>query len=357
MNAYVLHGIGDLRYKEVENPKPSRGEALIRVGAVGICGSDIPRIYETGAHRHPLIPGHEFAGEVVGLGAGADDKWQGKKVGVFPLIPCQRCIPCKNRQYELCQNYNYLGSRTDGGFAEYVAVPCDNLLALPANVSMEAAAMLEPMAVAVHAIRRLFSVSGIKDEAERINKPIVVWGLGTIGLFVTMFLVQMGMKHILVVGNKEFQRQRAKELGIAESDYCDAGTLDVVSWIREKTDGNGAGLLLECVGKNETITSVINAAAPSAGIVMLGNPHSSMSFDKQTYWKILRSQLKITGTWNSSFIHEESDDWHYVGKLLAEGKIEPEKLISHRFMLKELERGLEIMRDKTEDYVKVMVVM
>ena len=123
MKAYVLHGIGDLRYEDVGLPALAEGTVLVRVRAAGICGSDIPRVYRTGAYSHPLIPGHEFSGEVVRVGAGVDGAWVDKRVGVFPMIPCMGCPQCQKGQYEMCRNYNYLGSRTDGGFAEYVRVP------------------------------------------------------------------------------------------------------------------------------------------------------------------------------------------------------------------------------------------
>ena len=155
MKAWVLEDIGKIQYKKVSKPRIGEHEVLVEVKAAGICGSDIPRIYQTGAHRMPLIPGHEFAGRVVQTGENTDAKWQNKRVGIFPLIPCRSCIACRKGQYELCRNYSYLGSRQDGGFAEYVAVPESNLIELPETVSYEEAAMLEPMAVACHALRRV----------------------------------------------------------------------------------------------------------------------------------------------------------------------------------------------------------
>lgn len=101
-----------------------------------------------------LIPGHEFSGQVEKCGPAADNKWSGKRVGIFPLIPCGECVLCKKKLFEMCRDYSYLGSRRHGGFAEYAAVPEKNLIELPDNVSFEEAAMLEPMAVAVHSIRR-----------------------------------------------------------------------------------------------------------------------------------------------------------------------------------------------------------
>ena len=139
MKAQVLHGIGDIRYEETDKPRIEKDWVLVKVKAAGVCGSDIPRIYKTGAHVHPIATGHEFSGEVIET---ADDNfsWRGKRVGIFPLIPCGECINCKKKMYEMCSNYNYLGSRCNGGFAEYAAVPEWNLIELPDNVSYKQAA-------------------------------------------------------------------------------------------------------------------------------------------------------------------------------------------------------------------------
>ncbi len=358
MKAYVLHDVGDLRLEDVKMPEIAEGQVLVKVKAAGICGSDIPRAYETGAHVKPLIIGHEFSGQVVKAHEGS--LWADKRVGIFPLIPCGKCIPCQKNKYEMCRNYSYLGSRTDGGFAEYVAVPEKNLIELPDNVSYEAAAMLEPMAVAVHSIRRGMSVldySGTVDEKTALDdKTIVVCGLGTIGLLLTMFLMEIGFKNILVVGNKDFQKENALKLGITEEQYCDIRCENVLSWIDKKTNGVGADLFFECVGKNETVNWALEAVTPAGGVVLVGNPYSDMKLDKALYWKILRNQLKVTGTWNSSFTHDADDDWHYVIDCLAKEKINPEMLISHRLDMDNLENGFLIMRDKLEDFVKVMGV-
>lgn len=354
MKAYVLYGIGDFRYEETDKPVPGADEVLVRVKNVGICGSDVPRVYKTGMYSYPLSPGHEFAGVVEEAGAeqAAGDlqkqDWTGKRVGVFPLIPCGSCPMCREKKYELCRKYNYLGSRTNGGFAEYVKVPVANLIELPENVSFEVAAMLEPMAVAVHAMRQ---------SMPQKTDTIVVHGLGTIGYFLTMFLKSEGISDILVIGNKEFQRQQALALGIRINDYCDARQQDVGAWIREKTNGLGADVYFECVGKNETIDQAILSTRPAGRVQLIGNPASDMQFDKNTYWKILRNQLTVRGSWNSSFLQEEGDDWHYVLDKVAAGCVSPERIITHRLALRDLEQGLSIMRDKTEEYGKIMIEM
>lgn len=346
MKAYVLSDVNDLRLEDVEIPELKAGEVLVKVKAVGICGSDIPRIYKTGAHVHPLIPGHEFSGQVIKcFGKEDEDRLIGKSVGIFPLIPCRECGPCKLNKYEMCRHYSYLGSRCDGGFSEYVAVPTWNLLELPSNVTHEEAAMLEPMSVAVHAMRRA-DING--------DDNVVVCGLGTIGLLLTMFLGDLGVDNIFVIGNKDFQCECVNKLGISIEHFCDSRSNDVNHWIMEKTNGKGVDVFFECVGKNETVETAVDVSAPSGKIVFVGNPYSDMVFDKNVYWKILRNQLEIKGTWNSSYIGEKDDDWHYVLDRLASGKINPSMFISHRYGIDDLYKGLEIMRDKSEDYVKIM---
>lgn len=348
MKAWVLHGAGDFRFEEVDRPILAEKEVLVRVKAAGICGSDIPRIYQTGAHRHPLIPGHEFSGVVEEIGSISGNNWLGKRVGIFPLLPCGECIPCQKKQFEMCRNYSYLGSRRDGGFAEYVAVPEENLLLLPEEVSFEEAAMLEPMAVAVHAMRRV---------APSASDTVVVCGMGTIGILLLIFLREIGVRNLLAVGNKEFQKQLVLKLGLSEENYCDSREQDIVSWIMERTASVGTDVFFECIGKNETVSQAVAATAPAGRIMLVGNPYSAMELEKEVYWKILRNQLTIKGTWNSSFTREETDDWHYVLDKLEQKKVDPKGLISHRFALEELEKGMEIMREKQEDYLKVMGIL
>ncbi len=347
MRAWVLHGVDDIRFEEAARPDPVDSEVLVAVQATGICGSDIPRIFKTGAHTHPLIPGHEFSGVAEKAGALADPEWEGKRVGVFPLIPCRKCAACRKKRYELCRNYSYLGSRRDGGFAEYVSVPEWNLIELPAGVSFAEAAMLEPMAVAVHAMHR---VQPCRDDTA------VVYGLGTIGMFLVMFLMDAGIRNVLAVGNKAFQKQLVNKMGLNEQFYCDSREQDAAGWVRERTDGAGADVVFECVGRNETVIQSIGLLAPEGRACLVGNPYSDMAMEKDIYWKILREQLVITGTWNSSFTHESEDDWHYALDRLSGKRISPEMLVTHRLRLAELDRGLHVMRDKSEDYVKIMVM-
>lgn len=356
MKAWVLHDIGNIIYEEIEPPRPGRGEVLVRVKAAGICGSDIPRIYETGAHKMPLIPGHEFSGIVESVGEDADKKWIGKRVAVCPKIPCGSCSQCKSDRHNNCISYDYIGSRRDGAFAEFVTVPASNLLEIPDNVSFEAAAMMEPLAVAVNAIR-----TGIMGNYNLIQgAPVAVWGLGTVGLMVVRLLRDAGHHNIYVIGKREGQKKRALAAGISENHYCDGGLSDQVKWLND-VSGGGVSLLFECVGRNECVSGGIDCLSPGGMMILVGNPYSDMNLSRDTYWKILRKQLTIKGIWNSAFFEEKTiygpiNDWNYALLRLSERIIDPQDFITHRYPIEELESGFNIMREKTEDYCKIMMV-
>ncbi|MBQ9361041.1 MAG: galactitol-1-phosphate 5-dehydrogenase [Lachnospiraceae bacterium] len=359
MRAWVLHGVDDIRFEDIEMPLLGPGEVRVQVKAAGICGSDIPRIYETGAHRMPIVPGHEFSGVVNAVGKDANPYWMGRRVGVYPLIPCGDCKPCMSGHPEMCRDYDYIGSRRDGAFAEYVNVPVANLIELPDGVSFEEAAMLEPMAVAVHAMHRGIGAVGVTSVASA-DARIVVCGLGTIGLLLTMFLVDRGFRKVYVIGNKDSQRDKVTDLGIPVDSFCDSRSDDAARWIQETV--GGADVYFECVGKNECVSYGIDGTVPGGRVVLVGNPYSDMNLTRDTYWKILRNQLDVMGTWNSTFLQRGSDspvtdDWGYVIKRLNEGRINPGSLITHRFSLADFDKGFAIMHDKKESYCKVMMVI
>ena len=203
--------------------------------------------------------------------------------------------------------------------------------------------MLEPMAVAVHAMRRL---------NPNPEETVAVCGLGTIGLLLVMFLLEAGVGNILAVGNKRSQARALVKLGLPEDRLCLSG--DAGRWLEDRTGGRGADAFFECVGKNETVSLAVDAAAPGGRVCLVGNPASGMSLEKGTYWKILRNQLTVSGTWNSGFTGGEEDDWHYVLERLAAGRVHPAELVTHRFPLEQLRCGLEIMRQKKQDYIKIL---
>lgn len=345
MKAYILKGIGQLAFMDVPKPTLKAGEVLVEVKAAGICGSDIPRIFETGTYHFPTIPGHEFSGIVRDIYDEEQAGLLGKAVGVFPLIPCMECEPCREKQYEMCTHYDYLGSRRDGGFAEYVAVPARNIIVLPKGISFETAAMLEPASVGIHALSRL---DGKKW------KTAAVFGPGTIGLLTAQWLRLFGVKEVFILGTNEGQRELASRLGFRNFFYSRGA--DGVQRLLKETDGAGVELAAECTGTAEALEGCLSVAKRGGDVLAVGNPKGDICLHKDIYWQLLRKQLRIGGTWNSSFVPEQAeDDWKRTLEAIQAGRLKPEVQITHKLPFEELHKGLDIMREKKIFCNKVMV--
>ena len=333
MKAYVLNGVNDLCYKEVAMPICPEGWAIVQVMASGICSSDIARVFTKGTYHFPTIPGHEFSGIVSEVGSEKDTSLIGKKVGIFPLIPCRQCDQCKQSKYEMCKNYDYVGSRRDGGFAEYVAVPVWNLIVLDERVSLISAAMLEPLSVALHAVKR----SNLKS-----NDTVGIVGTGMIGIGAGQWAKNMGASFVSVIGRGEEKREMIEHCGLHYvSKFQDADEYDVV---------------VEAVGSMESIAMSIELTKPGGTIVLMGNPHGDILLTQDVYWKILRRQLLLVGTWNSSFNGLCKSDWTEAANALSVNTINVSPLVTHILEQSELKKGLELMNLKKEPYCKIITI-
>lgn len=331
MIAYSLEDIGRLERKNIEKPLLKDGWAVIKVESSGICSSDIPRIFKTGTYHFPTVPGHEFSGVVVEIGN--NYKYLlGKRVGVFPLIPCRVCEQCQNKNYEMCSNYDYLGSRRDGGFAEFVLVPIWNLIEMPDNIPFEIIALMEPLSVAMHAVK--------KAEIAR-EKSVAVIGTGVIGISAGYFSKSF-TNDVTIIG-----RSKAKSAIISRSLQ--------INYLYGDLENNKYDNVIEAVGSKVSISQAIDIVKPGGTIVLMGNPTGDINLEKATYWKILRKQIKIIGTWNSKYDGENDSDWTDVKRILVDGNIDFSSLITHRFDSKHLIDALCLMKNHTEPYCKVMV--
>jgi len=354
MKACVLHGVGDLRCEEVADPTPGPGEVLVKVGACGVCGSDIPRVFSKGTYRFPTIPGHEFAGEVAAVGPDADEGLVGRRVAVFPLIPCRACPACAIGAFAQCEDYNYLGSRSDGAFAEYVCAPAWNAVPVPEGVSLEEAAMTEPAAVAVHALRR--GDLGAGD-------TVLVFGAGPIGLLLGMWARTGGADKVLLVDVDAARLEFARKLGFEA--VCNAADSDVLDWVRAMTKrpsadgriGCGADLVIEGSGSQAALEQCPQAARPFGRIVLMGNPAGTMALSQEAYWAVLRKELTVRGTWNSVFTADAHNEWRLALDAMASGRLAAGSLITHRVGLDGLWDALVMVRDGQEFSNKVMCVV
>ncbi len=333
MKAYNLHAVGDLRYEDLDMPCCPSGWALVEVRAAGICSSDIPRIFTKGTYHFPTVPGHEFSGVVHSVADSLSDSLVGSPVGVFPLIPCRKCASCKEHRYETCSNYDYIGSRRDGAFAEYVAVPIWNLVRLPHGISFETAAMMEPLAVALHSLKQGKLESGMN---------VAIVGTGMIGIAAGQWAKKLGASNVIVLGRSDAKREMVERCGLKYG----VGT---------ETDG-GYDFVLEAVGTPESVDLTLELVRSGGHVVLMGNPSGEMTLSQASYWKILRKQLVVSGTWNSSYDGEEPSDWMEVRTALSDKSITTEGLITHRYDQAEFTKGLKMMREHKEPFCKVMTL-
>jgi L-iditol 2-dehydrogenase len=326
-------------------PSPQAGEVLVRVGACGVCGSDIPRVFLKGTYRFPTVPGHEFAGVVEALGPDVAQEWSQRRVAVFPLLPCRKCGPCLVGAYAQCEDYDYIGSRSDGAFAEYVRVPVWNLVPVPDGVALEEAAMTEPAAVAVHALRQ-----GGLD----VGDAIAIYGAGPIGLMIAQWARAWGAGRVLMVDVDPDKLDFARNLGF--DNTCNGRETDAPRWIREATDGRGADLVVEASGASQAFEQCMFSARTFGRVVLMGNPAGDMTLSQDGYWAILRKELRVAGTWNSTYGVLPRDEWRLALDFMATGRLDLKPLITHRVDLDSLPETLAMVRDKREFANKVMYV-
>jgi L-iditol 2-dehydrogenase len=343
MKANVLYHINDLQLTEVGKPVLRSGEVLVKVRACGICGSDIARVFTTGTYHFPTIIGHEFAGEVVEAFSPADSSLIGKRVAVYPLIPCGACESCKHQAYELCESYSYLGSRCDGGCAELVAVPKWNAFPIPEKLPFEAAAMMEPAAVALHALRMSNFEAG---------KNMAILGPGTIGMILAMLARIYGANKVILIGRSQQKLDFAQKLGIENT--INSTTENVAEKISYFTANQGVHLVVEGTGASASMEMALDMVKHSGTICAMGNPLCDLKIAKNTWWKLLRKQLKICGTWNSRYGTPDSD-WEKIANLMLT-KLDVAQLITHRLHLTQLLEGLNLMKNNNIYTNKVMLL-
>jgi len=345
MKACVLHAINDLRCETVPDPEPRGGEIVVQVKACGVCGSDIPRIFSKGTYKFPTIPGHEFAGVVTAAGPGADASLVGKAVTVFPLIPCRKCPACETGAFAQCQDYDYLGSRSDGAFAQLVRAPQWNVIPLPDGVSFEQAATTEPAAVALHAVRLA---------AVEPGDVVLVVGAGPVGLMAAMWARISGAREILLVDIDPQKLEFANTVGF-EKTFNPARDGGLAEWISDIAQP-GADVTIDAAGAAPAVETALAAARVFGRVVLLGNPAGEMKISQEAWWAILRKELCLRGSWNSTRTQLRGDEWNTALHFMATGKFDPTPLITHRVNLEKLPEALNMMHEKTAFYNKVMTI-
>ncbi len=344
MKALVLHKTGDFRLEEIEKPTPKESEVLLRVKAAGICGSDIDRVLYEGTYSFPLIPGHEFSGQVEQVGAGVDPGLIGKKAAVFPLIPCRKCASCEIGQYAQCEDYDYIGSRRNGAFAEYVVVPVWNLVLAPNdNITFEELALCEPTGIAMHAVR-LANID--------IGDTIAIFGAGPIGLLLAIIAKNTRGCKVLLIDIDQKKVDFAKSIGFEST--INSLNVDPIEWISAQTDGVMADVSFEGAGVSKSVENCLLATRKFGKVIGVGIPHKEITVSMQAYQVLLRRQLSLVGTWNSIYSSLPKNEWKLVVNLISDGTIDVSPLVSHRISLSERAAPIEMMAERKEFFNKIM---
>ena len=317
----------ELACENVEKPIAKEGYALFKVKACGVCGSDIPRILDGKAYFYPITVGHEFSGIVEDS---TNTVLIGKRAAVFPILPCGECEFCKKEEYANCVNYDYYGSRRDGGMQDYLLIKEENLVFLPDNVSYAAGAMAEPCAVTLHAAKKA------QISAE---DTVLVYGAGTIGLISAMWARHFGAKRVVVFDIDQKKLELARELGF-----------DSV------TDNDKPTVIIEASGAGAALNDAIARVSAFGRVVIVGNASRDMTVSVANYSQILRKQISLFGSWNSNY-KTDDNDWSESIEAISKGYIDPERLVTHRLALDETDALLDLIGTKGKFFQKIIMEM
>jgi L-iditol 2-dehydrogenase len=331
-------GVGNLEVLDVAPPVPGPGEALVRIGASGLCGTDL-LLYD-GVYRgrrrpvpSPLVVGHEASGEVVGLGPATNWPAPGTRVGIEAVTGCGHCHHCLRGNYNLCQDWHHIGLTRAGVLAEFVVVPVTSLLPLPARVSLESAAFLEPLATAMHTLDRVRPGPGT---------TAAIVGPGPLGLLHLQVLQASGIAPVVVYGRPGDQARLDLAASIGAQTFLGSRT-EVAAHAADITDGIGFGLSIESGGTSTAIQSAVDIAAGQGTLVSLG----IVGPTEIDVLQVMRKNLTWIGVVAAVRRH-----FAEALELIRTGKIRPEALITHRLELGEALDGFHALRERRA--VKVM---
>ncbi len=317
MQAAVYCGKEDVQVKDWPEPRIGGGQILLRVNSGGLCGTDM-QIY-FGKHpraQAPLVPGHEIFGRIVDVGRDVARSWKnGMRVAVYPLISCGCCLPCREGNAHVCEKLGLVGIDRDGGFAEYVAVEPEQLIGIPDEVTDEQAALIEPLAVAVHAVA---------DSSFRIGDTVLVTGGGPIGNLLAQTLRAAGARQVVVSEVKPFRREIAGQMGFPTFD---PSTEEATSALERLFGDRQADIVFEASGCATAYRDAVHCCAVRGEISFVGIPKSPPEVD------VLKLVYKEIHT-SSARVYRFRD---YLGAiaLLSRRAVDVEPLITDRLALKE----------------------
>jgi len=341
MKAVKWFASRDLRLVDVDKPVPKPHEALVRVESVGICGSDL-HYYEHGRIANtcitePLILGHEYAGTVMDVGAEADRSLVGKRVAVEPGIPCLNCEWCRRGQSNVCLNMFFPGGPgCDGALCEYTTVHAGFCFPVPDLLTWGEAVMIEPLAVAVHAVELANLQTG---------ETVAVLGLGPIGLLTAQVGKFGGAGYVFGTDLQDYRVDAGTRNGV---DYAfNAITMDTVDGILRETDGRGVDVAFDMARSSETLSLAFKVVRPGGRCVLAGI--SGQEHDPIPVTVARRKELNV------QWCRRSKDNYPAAISLVESGKIEVRSLVTHSFPLERADEAFELVSNFEDNVLKATI--
>jgi 2-desacetyl-2-hydroxyethyl bacteriochlorophyllide A dehydrogenase len=340
MRAGVVYGPRDIKVEEVEMPSPGPGEVLLEVKAAGICGSDLHfhRSSADGSSVRRVMGGHELSGRIAAIGEGVARRQVGERVGVEPLLGCGECQFCSMGYYHICKKLTHPG----GGFREYTVLLQEKVFPLPDNVSYQEAAVLDCLAVGVHAVHR----AGVT-----ITDAAAVIGDGAIGLSTLQVAKAAGARRTALIGHHEGNLEIAKKVG---ADIAvNSAQSDEVEEVMKLTDGEGCEVVFETVGgMTDTMEAAVRIAKPGGIIVVIGSFAKPVELN---FRRLLRNEIDLVFSWSYS-TWQGVPEFEIALDLLARGELDVESLITHKFPLDRISDAFHAALNKGESgALKVLI--
>ena len=318
-------------------PEPAPGEALIKIMKIGVCGSDI-HVYH-GEHpftSYPITQGHEVSGLVEKLGEGVTGLTVGQKVTIQPQVVCGECYPCRHGKYNLCEKLKVMGFQTTGVASHYFAVDAKKVTPLPEGMGLDEGAMIEPLAVAVHAVRRAGDVTG---------QDICVLGAGPIGILVAQAAKGMGARRVMVTDVSSLRLDKAKECG---ADFCiNTKEKDFGEALTECFGPDKADVIYDCAGNNITMGQAIAHARKGSTIILVAVFAGMATVDLAV---LNDHELDL----NTSMMYR-TEDYDTAIELVNQGKVQLTPLISKHFAFKDYLEAYKYIDENRESTMKVII--
>lgn len=328
---------GNIELRQVDKPEISEDQVLIQVRRIGVCGSDI-HVYH-GSHPYtgyPVVQGHEVSGVIAEVGKNVSGLNTGDKVVFMPQVTCGVCYPCRHGMYHICDDLKVMGFQTAGAAQEFFPVNADMVLKLPETLSIDEAAMIEPISVAVHALARYGNLDGLN---------VLVLGAGTIGNLVAQVAKASGARNVLITDVSEYKLQKARQCGlehVSNPKEADLGRAILDTFGPDKAD-----LILECVGVQETITQAVENARKGSTIIVVGVFGKKPLVDLGL---VQDRELSLIGT-----LMYQKKDYERAIDLVVNRKLCLDQMITHRFPFRSYLEAYEAIESSGGNYMKVMI--